>query len=275
MRGIGKSFGAVQALHGVELVVQPGTVHALVGENGAGKSTLMKVLAGVRQPDQGTILLDGRPCAWANPAQALAAGIAMIYQELSLAPALTVAENVFLGIEPSGRWPGTVSRRRMEQDTARLAQQYHLEVDPTALVENLSAGACQVAEILKALARRASVLVMDEPTSSLGQDEAQGLLDIVRTLRQQGTSVVYISHRLEEVVSVADDITVLRDGQTVHSGPAEGWTLPDLVQSMVGRELRHYYPRRGSERGAVRLHVSGLETERIRGCRSRPAPVRS
>ncbi|MGA8831927.1 MAG: ATP-binding cassette domain-containing protein, partial [Desulfomonilaceae bacterium] len=171
MLGISKSFGPIKALEDVTLRVQQGTVHALVGENGAGKSTLMKILAGVHQPGAGTIVRNGKTCAWKHPSDSLAAGVAMIYQELSLAPDLTIAENVWLGIEPRGPLPGTYSKSRMLADTRALAERHGFDVNPNQKVENLPASTCQIVEVLKAIARNAEILVMDEPTSSCGQNE--------------------------------------------------------------------------------------------------------
>lgn len=260
MRGIGKRFGPVRALAGVDLTVRAGTVHALVGENGAGKSTLMKVLAGVHRADEGSIFVNGRPWTPSRPAEALNRGVAMIHQELSLASDLTVAENVFLGREPRGLLPGTVDRRAMIEGTRHLAETYGFEIDPRAPVSDLSLADCQIVEVLKALAREASILVMDEPTSSLGRDEAAALLALVRALRDRGVTIVYISHRLEEVMDLADEVTVLRDGRSVHSGPVAELDVGTVVRHMVGRELSDFYPPRAVEIGPVRLAVDGLAT---------------
>lgn len=260
MREVSKAFGPVQALDQVSLAVRAGSVHALIGENGAGKSTLMKILAGIHRPDAGELVINGKARRFRRPSQALAAGVAMIYQELSLAPELTVAENVFLGIEPRGALPGTVSQRRLIEETAALSAEHHFRVGPTMQVGELSTADCQIVEILKALARRASILVMDEPTSSLGRDEAAALLEVVRGLRERGVTVIYITHRLEEVEAIADDVTVLRDGRTVHSGGAAELTVQEIVRHMVGRDLTEYYPPRSVEIGDVRLAVAGVST---------------
>jgi len=263
MQGIGKSFGPVKALEDVTLRVAPGTVHALVGENGAGKSTLMKILSGVLQPDAGTIVRDGKTCAWKHPSDSLAAGIAMIYQELSLAPDLTIAENVWLGIEPRGPLPGTYSKKRMLADTRGLAERHGFDVDPDQKVETLPASTCQIVEVLKALARNAEILVMDEPTSSCGEHEVAVLLEMVKKLSAAGTTIIYISHRLEEVVEIARDITVLRDGRSVHTSPMKGLAIPDIVKQMVGRDLDDYFPKRAVEVGATALRVSGLSSQSL------------
>jgi ABC-type sugar transport system ATPase subunit len=258
MRGIGKSFGPVKALEDVTLRVRTGTVHALVGENGAGKSTLMKILSGVHQPDAGTIIRDGKTCAWKHPSDSLAAGVAMIYQELSLAPDLTVAENVWLGIEPRGPLPGSFSKKRMLADTCALAEKHGFDVDPNQRAENLSASACQIVEALKALARSAEILVMDEPTSSCGEREVAVILESVKKLRRAGVTIIYISHRLEEILEIAEDITVLRDGRAVHTGPMKGLEIADIVKHMVGRDPGDYFPKRKVEIGSTVLSVSGL-----------------
>jgi ABC-type sugar transport system ATPase subunit len=244
MQGIGKSFGPIKALEDVTLRVRKGTVHALVGENGAGKSTLMKILSGVHQPDTGIVVRDGKTCAWKHPSDSLAAGVAMIYQELSLAPDLTIAENVWLAIEPRGALPGTYSKNRMLADTRALAERHGFDVDPNEKVENLPASTCQIVEVLKVLARNAEILVMDEPTSSCGEHEVAVLLEMVKKLSRAGTTIIYISHRLEEVLDIAQDITVLRDGRVVHTGPMKDLKIPDIVKHMVGRDLDDYFPKR-------------------------------
>ncbi len=263
MQGISKSFGPIKALEDVTLRVLQGTVHALVGENGAGKSTLMKILSGVLQPDTGTIVREGKTCVWKHPSDSLAAGVAMIYQELSLAPDLTIAENVWLGIEPRGILPAMYSKKRMLADTRALAERHGFDVDPDQKVENLPASTCQIVEVLKALARNAEILVMDEPTSSCGEHEVAVLLEMVKKLSAAGTTIIYISHRLEEVVEVAGYITVLRDGRAVHTGPMKGLEIPDIVKHMVGRDLDDYFPKREVEVGSSALRVSDLSSQGV------------
>jgi ABC-type sugar transport system ATPase subunit len=260
MTGISKRFGPVQALADVTFRVRKGTVHALCGENGAGKSTLMKILAGVYEPDSGEIELQGQVRHFSSPADALEAGISMIYQELDLAEDLTVAENIYLGAEPRGRLPFTVSRRTMMAKTEALAQEYGFNVKVDARVADLSTGDCQIVELLKALRRKASIIVMDEPTSSLSEAEAKRLFAVVRQLRTCGLSIIYISHRLEEVADLADDISVLRDGKVVHSAPASRLTIPAIVQFMVGRELNEFFPLKDASIGDVRVEVKSLSS---------------
>ncbi|MCP4261981.1 MAG: sugar ABC transporter ATP-binding protein [Planctomycetes bacterium] len=261
MRGISKQFGPVQALSDVSFTVRGGTVHALVGENGAGKSTLMKILAGVYQPDSGTIEINGKVQRFSKPVEALAAGISMIYQELDLAEHLTVAENVFLGMELSGRLPFIMDHKKMIEQTAETAQRFNFKIDPTAVVEELAMGDCQIIEILKALMRNASIIVMDEPTSSLSETEAAMLFKLVKALRRQGLSIIYISHRLEEIVGLADDVSVLRDGRMIHSGPMAELDIPKIVHHMVGRELKDFFPARNVNIGATRVKVKNLSSQ--------------
>jgi ABC-type sugar transport system ATPase subunit len=260
MTGISKRFGPVQALCDVTFGVRGGTVHALVGENGAGKSTLMKILAGVYRPDEGTIEIGDQLYQFDNPQQALAAGISMIYQDLDLAEHLTVAENVFLGNEPRGFLPSTVDYKAMVGATAELAGSFNFDVDPAAVVSELSTGDCQIVEIIKALARNASIIVMDEPTSSLSETETERLFVVVRGLREKGISVIYISHRLEEIIGLADEVTVLRDGRVVHSESMTRLDIPQIVRHMVGRELTEFFPARHAEVGDIRVKVDDLSS---------------
>lgn len=261
MKGISKRFGPVHALSEVGFTVRRGTVHALVGENGAGKSTLMKILAGVYQPDYGSIEIDGESQIFSKPSEALKAGISMIYQELDLAEHLTVVENVFLGMEQPRRFPFMLDNKKMKAQTAELAQRFNFKIDPAAVIEELTLGDCQIVEILKALMRKASIIVMDEPTSSLSENEAATLFKLVKSLRQQGLSIIYISHRLEEIAGLADDISVLRDGRVVHSGPMAELNIPKIVQYMVGRELKDFFPARNVSIGPTRVKVRNLCSE--------------
>jgi ribose transport system ATP-binding protein len=261
MRGISKQFGPVHALSDVSFTVRRGTVHALVGENGAGKSTLMKILAGVYQPDSGTIEINGQVQRLSKPVEALAVGISMIYQELDLSEHLTVAENVFLGMELPGRLPFIMDQKKMIEQTAEIAERFNFKIDPTAVVEELAMGECQIVEILKALMRKASIIVMDEPTSSLSETEAAMLFELVKTLRRQGLSIIYISHRLEEIVGLADDVSVLRDGRMIHSGSMANLDIPKIVHYMVGRELKDFFPARTVDIGQIRIKVRNLTSQ--------------
>ena len=264
MEGIRKEFPPVVALSDVTFSVRRGTVCALCGENGAGKSTLMKVLAGVHQPDAGRIVLDGEERRFSGPADAIAAGISMLYQELDLAGDLTVFENVFLGREIVRGPLGCVDEEAEIKAVRELAQAHGFPLDPLAPVSSLSAAQCQLVELLKALLGGARMVVMDEPTSALSEAEAVRLFEIIRDLRSRGISVVYISHRLEEVLALADDVCVLRDGAVVFSSPAAGLDPATLVRHMVGREISQYYPPRpDTPPGQVLFEARGLTTGRI------------
>lgn len=257
MRGVRKRFGSTQALAGVDLLVQPGEVHALVGENGAGKSTLMKVLSGAHQPDEGQMFLDGASYRPSDPQDARRAGVAMIYQELSLAPHLSVEENILLGMEPT--FMGLTRRREIRRRAAdALAQLDHPEISPSIRVDRLSAAARQIVEIGRALAVGCRVLVLDEPTSSLTRSDTEKLFDLINRLRKQDYAIVYISHFLEEVKRMADRYTVLRDGSTVGSGTVADVTTDHLVHLMVGREIKDLYPRSQRTPGETILDIQHL-----------------
>lgn len=260
MSGISKQFGPVRALSDVSFTVRRGTVHALVGENGAGKSTLMKILAGVYQPDSGTIEINGKLQKLSKPAEALAVGISMIYQELDLAEHLTVAENIFLGMELPGRLSFIMDQKKMIKQTAEIAQRFNFKINPTTLIQELPMGDCQIVEILKAIIRKASIIVMDEPTSSLSETEAVMLFKLVKALRSQRLSIIYISHRLEEIVGLADDVSVLRDGRMVHSGPLASLDIPKIVHYMVGREFKDFFPARKINIGKNLVKVTNLSS---------------
>ncbi|WP_419998624.1 sugar ABC transporter ATP-binding protein [Streptomyces boninensis] len=267
MRDVSKSFLGVRVLHGVSLDLEPGEVHALVGENGAGKSTLMKILAGEYAPDGGTIELAGSVVSFSHPGQAQAAGIGLIHQELALLPHRTVAENVFLGREPVRR--GLVDRRAMEARTAELlAELDETGIAPGMLVKDLSVARQQTVEIVKALAASdVRVLVMDEPTAPLADHEVELLHGLVRRLADRGIGILYISHRLREVFDLSRRITVLKDGRKVATLDTAGTTADEVVRAMVGRELGSYYPPRAEfeEIGEPLLTVSGGGNERLSG----------
>jgi ribose transport system ATP-binding protein len=257
MHGICKRFGATLALDDVSITVAPGRVLALVGENGAGKSTLMKVLSGAIRADSGRMRLDGRVYKPANPLDARRAGVAMIYQELSLAPHLTVQENIMLGMEPSRfgfvRW-NEVQRRSAQA----LAEFENPELTPQAKVSELSVGSQQLVEIARALAIGCKVLVLDEPTSSLTQQDVERLFQIIGRLKDQGKAVVYISHFIEEVQRIADHVTVLRDGKVVGRGDVNTLTTGQIIAQMVGRKVEQLYPRSARRPGDVVLDVEDL-----------------
>ncbi|MEW6357861.1 MAG: sugar ABC transporter ATP-binding protein [Planctomycetota bacterium] len=254
MRGIGKSFARTPVLKDVDLDVRPGEVHAVVGENGAGKSTLMKIAAGVYRPDAGEIIVAGKPRFFRRPVDAIAAGIAMIYQELNLAPHLTVAQNIFLGREPR-RASFFLDRSRLRSDSQGLIDKHRFGLSADDRVLSLSAGQRQLVEILKALAADSRLLIMDEPTSSLSESETEELFRIIGALRSAGVGVVYISHRLEEVKRIADRITVLRDGEKSAEGENRALDISAIVRHMVGREITEFYPPRKVDIGETVLSV--------------------
>lgn len=259
MRGIGKSFAGNQVLANVTLTAQSGEVLALIGENGAGKSTLMKILAGVHTPDAGEILIDGQPRSFARPADALAAGIAMIYQELSLAPHLTVAENIFLGREPRRSGPlKSIDTRRLNSEAERLLRDYGFRIDPQIAVGRLSAADRQLVEITRAIVEARRVIVMDEPTSSLTNHEVEELFRLIRDLKRRGLAIIFISHRIEELEEIADRMTILRDGVAVYNGDWGAITTDEMIRHMAGRELKEIFPPRQATIGEVRLRVRNL-----------------
>ena len=239
LKGIRKSFGVVKALVGVDLEVRRGEVHGLIGENGAGKSTLVKTLSGAHPADSGDMAFCGKPYEVSNPAEARAAGIAMIYQELNLAPHLTVEENIILGIEESKC--GFV-RQQKKRVRDVLEWMGHGEIDTDRAVGLLSISLQQVVEIARALVSDAKLIIMDEPTSSLSAGDAQALFRTIRRLRDKGISLVYISHFLEEVTEVCDSYTALRDGASVATGDIAGTTIKELIEHMVGRSIEDMYP---------------------------------
>ena len=260
MEGIDKRFPGVHALKGVDLRVGRGQVMGVVGENGAGKSTLIKVLAGAYKPDGGRIVVGGEPLEAGSPADALAAGVAVIYQELSLVPEMSVAENLFLGDMPARG--GLLDRREARARARRLLARVGLDdLSTGAPVRSLRLGVRQLLEVAKALHRDARILVMDEPTSALQSSEIQVLFDVVRDLRREGISVIYISHHLEEVFEICDAATVMRDGAVVGSRPIDEWTTESLVQAMVNKRLDSLFPTREREVGEVALEVRNLSLE--------------
>jgi ribose transport system ATP-binding protein len=256
-RGICKSFPGVKALDRVEFAIRRGTLHALVGENGAGKSTLMNVLAGVYQPDQGQIFLDGRAVSFRNPREAQQAGISIIHQELNLVPDMTVAENIFLGREPRNRF-GLVDYRKMHDDARRLLAILDLEIDPGMPVARLRVGAQQVVEIAKALSFDARIIIMDEPTSSITEQEVESLFRLILQLKRRGVAIIYITHKLDELAHIADEITVLRDGRFVATKPFGAVTQDEIVRLMVGRELAEMFPKTAGKTGDDVLQIRGV-----------------
>jgi simple sugar transport system ATP-binding protein len=255
MRDIHKSYGPVRANRGIDLTVPRGKIVGLLGENGSGKTTLMKVLFGVIRADRGTIFFKGRKLAGHEPREAIAAGIGMIHQHFMLVDAMTVTENVMLGWQTAGRW----LRPRVIGELIRTTSSaYGLDIDPDATVVRLPYGQRQRVEITKALMRGSDLLVLDEPTSNLSPPEVSRLLDLMRQLRQQGRSVIFISHKLGEVLEVCDDVVVLRDGEVTGRCSAVGATRAELARMMVGRDITAAFERTACDRGAEVLAVAGL-----------------
>ena len=242
LRDISKSFGGTHALEGVSLAIGHGAIHALVGENGAGKSTLGKIISGVHSPDHGQLLLAGEPVRFRSPRDAISRGVILIAQELATVPSLTVAENVFLGVEP--RQAGFQNRRELRRRYAELAASVGFELDGDANVGRLRTADQQKVEILRALCRNAQLIVMDEPTAALSRPDAEALHLVVRQLARSGTTVVLVSHFLNEVLELADEVTILRDGRLVQTVPAAGQTEDSLLSAMLGRPLDAAFPPR-------------------------------
>jgi len=259
MKGISKAFGANRALSEVNLELQAGEVLGLVGENGAGKSTLIKTLAGAYQPDNGSIEIDDKPIEVRSPAIGIAAGIAIIYQELTMVPELSVAENFFLGQVITKGPLKLVDRAAMNRRAVELLKTLDLKIDPRLRVGNLTPGYQQMIEIGRAINRKARILVMDEPTSSLSEHEVGLLYQLIRKLKAQGLGIIYISHHLEEIFEVCDRVMVLRDGQTIAVRPTPQWTSYSLVEAMVNRTIDQFYPYRPRNLSEVTLAVNKLE----------------
>jgi ABC-type sugar transport system ATPase subunit len=257
LSGIQKRYGGVKALKDGNLCVQPGEVHLLLGENGAGKSTLMKIVAGMVERDGGQMLWQGREVFLRAPVEAARIGIAMVHQESLLAPHLSVAENIFLGRED--RLPfGWVARRRMRERASRLIEEHHFPLDADSRVEKLSPAGKQLVEICRAIQHGSSLVIFDEPTSSLSAAETEEVFRIVRTLRALHKGVIYITHRLEELRSVGDQVTILRDGATISSGPLADFPTDRIIREMVGRELVSLYQREPIPPGRELLRVENL-----------------
>jgi len=252
-----KRFGAVHALEGASITLYPGEAHALLGENGAGKSTLVKILAGVHQPDSGELLVAGAPVHLSGPAASRAAGISIIYQEPTLFPDLTVAENIFVGRQPQGRGH-VIDRGAMNRAAREVFTQLGVVLDPERQARGLSVADQQIVEIAKALSLEANVLVMDEPTAALTNVEVERLFVVMRTLRAQGAAVLFISHRLEEVFGSCQRVTIMRDGRFVRTARVEEVTVDDIIRSMVGRDLDSLFPKTETVPGDVVLEVDRL-----------------
>ena len=265
LRGITKTFGSFVANDAIDLVVEPGEIHSLLGENGAGKSTLMNVLYGLYRPDGGQIVIDGKPVTFSDPGEAMAAGIGMVHQHFMLVPVFTVAENMVLGHEPTkgGLLDLAAARKLVREISARFG----FDLDPDALVEDLPVGAQQRVEIIKALSRRAEVLVLDEPTAVLTPYETDELMEIMRQLRDEGTSIVFITHKLREVKAVSDRITVIRRGKVVGEADPSA-DQAELASLMVGRQVSLAQDKAEANPGEVALKVTDLRVTDAAGIRT-------
>ncbi|MCF7941878.1 MAG: sugar ABC transporter ATP-binding protein [Spirochaetia bacterium] len=242
MEGVSKSFPGVKALKDVTFTLNRGEVHVLMGENGAGKSTLMKVLAGLYNRDAGRILLNGHDVAFHSPSEAIAAGISMIHQELMPIPHLTVAENIYLGREPV-TFLRTIDRRKLEAMTRELFERLHLNIDPWSIMKDLSVAEMQMVEIAKATSWNSDIIIMDEPTSAITDQEVENLFRIIRQLKNEGSGIIYISHKMDEIFEIGDIITVFRDGEYVQTCPIKGLERSRLISMMVGREIQDIFPK--------------------------------
>ena len=259
MEGITKTYPGVLALDGVSFEVRAGEVHALVGENGAGKSTLMKVLAGADARDSGAILIDGKPAHIDSPQAAMDLGVSIIYQEFNLVPYLSAAENIFLGREPHGRIPGFVNFAKMYGESQAIIDKLGVSLNVRTPVNRLSVAQQQMVEVAKATSRSARIIAMDEPSATLTEHELENLFALIRSLKEQGVSIVYISHRLEEVFQIADRVTVLRDGHLVATKDVTDTDREDIIQMMVGRELKEKIPKKPAVIGERVLAVEGIK----------------
>jgi ABC-type sugar transport system ATPase subunit len=265
LRGVGKTFGGLSVLSGIHLRLEPGSVHALVGENGAGKSTLSKIISGVYSADSGTMLIDDEEASFSSPREALDRGIATIAQELALVPELSVAENVFLGREP--RRFGFIGRRRLKRDYLAIAKRTGFDLPADAIVGGMRTADQQKVEIMRALARGASLIIMDEPTAALSAHDTELLHRVVRQLAAEGHTVLLISHFLSEVLELADTVTILRDGRLIRTRPAAEETESSLIEGMLGRSLGSVFPEKpdADARGEVVLSVRDLVAPGVYG----------
>ena len=257
MQNITKEFPSVKALSGVSLKVRRGSVHALMGENGAGKSTLMKCLFGIYSKDGGRILLDGREVSFKNPKEALENGVAMVHQELNQALKRRVADNIWLVRYPTALGFFTLESK-MRRDTLEIFRQLDIDIDPSRIMREMPVAERQMAEIAKAVSYDSKIIVLDEPTSSLNEKEVEHLFRIIEKLKARGCGIIYISHKMEEILRISDDITIMRDGMHVATERAENLTMDKIIKLMVGRELTERFPKKDNEIGEVALRVEGL-----------------
>jgi len=258
MKNICKNFGGVSALKGVDLSVKKGEVHALMGENGAGKSTLMKILIGIHAPDKGEIYIKGKPVRISNTKDAISLGISMIYQELNPVPHMTVADNIFLGREPVSKKTRLVDFKKMHADAKAYFESINVDIEPNERVSKLSVAKVQLVEITKAVSFNSEIIIMDEPTSALSTREIERLFDTIRLLREKGVTIIYISHKMDEIFKICDRVTVLRDGSYVGTESISGIDMNKLIKMMVGREITEMFPKQEAQIGDVIFEVKGL-----------------
>lgn len=257
MKNISKSFPGVKALDDVSLSVRPGSIHSLMGENGAGKSTLMKCLFGIYDEDDGEVYLDGARVKFVNTKQAMESGVAMVHQELNQVHTRNVMENIWLGRFPK-RGPLAINHHKMYESTKEIFEDLNIEIDPKAIISKLSVSERQMVEIAKAVSHHARVIVFDEPTSSLTEDEVEHLFKIIFELKERGCSIIYISHRMSEILRISDEVTVMRDGKWVATNNAADLSMETLIKQMVGRELTNVFPPKDNVPGEVQLEVKNL-----------------
>lgn len=263
MDNITKEFPGVKALDNVQFRVKKGTVHALMGENGAGKSTLMKILIGIYTPDTGDIIFEGEKLELANIRSALDKGISMIHQELSPVPFMTVAENIYLGREPSFGFSGWVNRKELIAQTEALFEKLAINIDPNTKMHDLSIANTQMVEIAKAISYNSRLIIMDEPTSAISEKEVNHLFKIIRSLKDEGVSIIYITHKMDEVSEITDEVTVLRDGQYVGTKPSDQITKDQLITMMVGRELKEAFHKEVKEIEAIDVNEVLLSVKNL------------
>jgi len=260
-KGFDMSFPGVRALDNVSIDLYPGEVHALIGENGSGKSTLAKCLAGVYIPDHGEIFFQGKPVLFRNPTEARKHGIATIYQEFSLVPSLSVAENIYLGSYKTHRVSGVIDWPTIRMAATKVLKQLSLDIDPDAIVKGLSVAEQQLVEIAKAISMESSLLIMDEPTAALGLIETDHLMKLIRRLKDQGKAIIYISHRLDEVFKIADRVTILKDGHRVSTAPISQLKMGNVVRMMIGFDIEQHYPKESHVQPSPCLAIHHLFSE--------------
>jgi methyl-galactoside transport system ATP-binding protein len=264
MSGISKQFPGVKALDGARIYLRPGTVHALMGENGAGKSTLMKCLFGIYKKDAGDIKMEGRPVNFTSPRHALDNGVAMVHQELNQVLRRSVMENVWLGRFPTKA--GFIDHKKMYDDTLKVFEDFEMEINPREMIRNLSVSRRQMVEIAKAVSYNAKVLVLDEPTSSLTDEEVSHLFRIIKKLCGRGVGIIYISHRMDEILAISDEVTIMRDGFWIETRESKNFTADEIIRLMVNRDMKNRFPEKDNEAGDVLMECDGITGKYMPTC---------